>query len=162
MDTGWWVGGRQQEAPGQEGGQQKAPRRPEPARRLVFVARRRLEFQDVGGLRTFLAVQDFELHFLALGQRLETVGLDGGEMDEDILTVLPLDETVSFGVVEPLHLSRWHRGAIPPCRGDSAVGCFASVPDPGRAVKARPRPWGAPSRGRSDDGWSRSVAPRRR
>jgi hypothetical protein len=54
-------------------------------------------------LRTFLALHDFELYSIALGQRFETVSLDGAKVDEDIGSAFMGNEAVTLRVVEPLH-----------------------------------------------------------
>src|SRR5688572_2524681 len=43
--------------------------------------------------RTLGAVHDVELHDLALGERLEALGLDGREVDEQVPATLALNET---------------------------------------------------------------------
>src|SRR5438874_927227 len=54
--------------------------------------------------RALLALDDVELNALALGQRLESVRLDRGVVNEAVLlAVLGGDETESLRVVEPLH-----------------------------------------------------------
>jgi hypothetical protein len=60
------------------------------------------------GLKAFLAFRDFELDALALRQAAEAVGLNGGVMDENVLTALALDKPKTFGVVKPLHCSLFH------------------------------------------------------
>ena len=55
----------------------------------------------VFGLGAFLAVGDGEFDFLAVGKGFEPITLDGAEMYEDVGAVLSLDETESFGFVEP-------------------------------------------------------------
>src|SRR5262249_35547660 len=58
---------------------------------------------DVGRLLALGALHDVELHRLALRQRAEARALDGGVMDEDVLSAGAFDETVPLGLVEPLH-----------------------------------------------------------
>jgi hypothetical protein len=60
------------------------------------------------GLQTFLALGDLELDALAFGQAAEAVGLDGGVMDENVLTALALNKTKTLGIVKPLHCSLFH------------------------------------------------------
>src|SRR6185436_11488362 len=57
----------------------------------------------VGGLRSFLALHDLELHAIAFSERLEATALNRAVMHEHIRTSLAGDESESFGVVEPLH-----------------------------------------------------------
>jgi hypothetical protein len=54
-------------------------------------------------LESLGALQQIELHGFALVQRAITILLDGGEMNEDIFPCGPLDKTISFSPVKPLH-----------------------------------------------------------
>src|SRR5438045_95980 len=60
---------------------------------------------DISGLRSLLPLDDLELDLVALGQRLESVSLDGAEVHEDVGAALTRDETEALRVVEPLHCS---------------------------------------------------------
>ena len=71
----------------------------------------RSDLLNVGGLRTLLSLNDFELDLIAFGERLEAVAGDGAEVDENIGSTLTRDETEAFRVVEPLH------GAGDACHG---------------------------------------------
>src|SRR5207248_5481473 len=62
-----------------------------------------LDRLDVRGLGALGALDDLELHALALGQRLVAVHLDRREVDEDVLATLALDEPVALLIREPLH-----------------------------------------------------------
>src|SRR5437016_12284600 len=63
-----------------------------------------LKLDDVLRRWTLLALDDIELNALALGQRLESVRLDRGVVNEAVLlAVLGGDEAESLRVVEPLH-----------------------------------------------------------
>src|SRR5262249_48421752 len=63
---------------------------------------------DVAGLQALRPLHDLELDALSLGKRLETLSLDRGEVDEDVLATLLRDETEALRVVEPLHGTRRH------------------------------------------------------
>src|ERR671938_285632 len=65
--------------------------------------REALDRLDVRGLRALGALHDLELHALALGERLVAVHRDRGEVDEDVLATLTLDEPVALLVRKPLH-----------------------------------------------------------
>src|SRR5919197_5808259 len=65
--------------------------------------REALDCLDVRGLCALGALHDLELHALTLGQRLVPVHRDCGEVDEDVLPTLTLDEPVALLVREPLH-----------------------------------------------------------
>jgi hypothetical protein len=67
---------------------------------LAFVA---LQFDDVLGLQAFLATHDGEFNALAFFQAAVTVADDGIEVDEDIIALRPLNETIAFAGVEPLN-----------------------------------------------------------
>ncbi len=58
---------------------------------------------DVLRLKAFGTLLDFELDLLSLIQRLITIALNGGKMDEHILARLALNEAKTFRSVEPLH-----------------------------------------------------------
>lgn len=60
------------------------------------------------GLQAFLTLGYFELHTLSFRQAAKAVGLNGGMMDENVLTALALDETKTLGIVEPLYCSLFH------------------------------------------------------
>src|ERR1043165_3818628 len=62
------------------------------------------DLDDVLRRRTLLALDDRELHPLALGERTEALVLNRRMMDEAVLlAVLWGDEAEALGVVEPLH-----------------------------------------------------------
>jgi len=54
-------------------------------------------------LQTFRPLLDFELDLLSFIQRLVTVALNGGKMDEYILARLALNESKTLRGVKPLH-----------------------------------------------------------
>ncbi len=60
---------------------------------------------DVGGLKAFRSFRHFELHRLAFLERLVALRLNGGEVDEDVLSALRRDEPVALGGVKPFHCS---------------------------------------------------------
>ncbi len=62
-----------------------------------------LQFVDVGRLRSFWTLDDFELNSLTFIQRLEAVALDGAEVYEYVFAAFHLDETETFFRVEPLN-----------------------------------------------------------
>lgn len=76
---------------------------------------------DVDGLGfAVVGERDLELDGLALGEAAESVGFDGGLVDEEILAaVIGGDEAESLGVVEPPDL---------PCRPLLRHSC--SIDDP--------------------------------
>jgi hypothetical protein len=60
------------------------------------------------GLRTFLALGNLELDPLAVLERLVTVHLNGGEVDEHVLAAIDSDKAVALFSVEPLNGSLCH------------------------------------------------------
>jgi hypothetical protein len=64
-----------------------------------------LEGLDVRGLQTLGALGDFEFNRLAIIQRLVAISHDRGEMDENVLSTLALDESKALAGIEPLHCS---------------------------------------------------------
>ena len=65
----------------------------------------RLEAGDVRCLQALGAAGNFEFNRLAFVQRLVSLRLNGGEMDENILAGLALNESESLAGIEPLHCS---------------------------------------------------------
>src|SRR5919109_716302 len=57
---------------------------------------------DVRGLGTLGTLDDLELDTLAFGQGLEAFHRDRGEVDEDVVATLALDEAVALLVRKPL------------------------------------------------------------
>src|SRR5262249_21896806 len=72
------------------------------ARSSKLETRKGLGGRDVRGLGTLWALDDLELHALTLRQRLVAVHRDRGEVDEDVVATLPLDEPITLLVREPL------------------------------------------------------------
>jgi hypothetical protein len=54
------------------------------------------------------SLHDVELNRLPLLEAAETVRLDGGEMDENVLAILAADKSKTLSVVEPLYCSLFH------------------------------------------------------
>ena len=64
-----------------------------------------LEGLDVRGLQALGTLGDFEFNRLAIIQRLVAISHDCGEMDENVLAALALDESKALAGIEPLHCS---------------------------------------------------------
>jgi len=65
---------------------------------------RELQASNVGSSRAFLALLDGELNALTFFQGFETVGLDGGEVNEHVFAAVSRgDETEAFLSVEELY-----------------------------------------------------------
>jgi hypothetical protein len=65
----------------------------------------RLEASDVRSLQALGPAGDFEFNRLAFVQRLVPLGLNGREVDENVLAGLALDEPKTLAGIEPLHCS---------------------------------------------------------
>ena len=83
--------------------QKRAVRRGAPP--VVCFCEVELEGLDVRGLQTLGALGHFEFNRLAIVQRLVAISHDRGEMDENVLTALALDEPEALAGIEPLHCS---------------------------------------------------------
>jgi hypothetical protein len=62
-----------------------------------------LEGLYVRGLQALGALGNFEFNSLAIVQRLIAISHDRGEMDENVLAALALDEAEALAGIEPLH-----------------------------------------------------------
>ena len=62
-----------------------------------------LEGLDVRGLQALGTLGDFEFNRLAIIQRLVAISHDRGEVDENVLSTLALDESKALAGIEPLH-----------------------------------------------------------
>jgi len=58
--------------------------------------------RDVGSLRTLGALFNIELDLLSFLQVTETIALNGGEMDENVLAAFALDEAEALVTIKPL------------------------------------------------------------
>src|SRR5947208_8040241 len=84
----------------------------------LSVPKGKLDRLDVRGLSALGALHDLELNSLTLGQRLVPLLRDGGEVDEDVLATLTLDESVALLVRKPLHGALSQR--LPPSKHATA------------------------------------------
>jgi len=71
-----------------------------------------LEKLDVLSLPALLTFYYVELDLLAFLQAAEAAGLDGREVHEHVFAILPADESVTLGIVEPLNRTLLHCVAI--------------------------------------------------
>jgi hypothetical protein len=90
----------------------------------AFIRNRRGSGDDADdvGLRPLLTLGDLELDALILLEAAVAVGLDRAVVDEDVRSVVDLDEAVALFAVEPLHDALSH-------------DVLLRVEDPGRARK---------------------------
>ena len=75
------------------------------AHRPKFFQTKWLQRLDVGRLQALRAADDFEFNRLAVVERLIAISHNRGEMDENVLTALALDESKALAGVKPLHCS---------------------------------------------------------
>jgi hypothetical protein len=68
---------------------------------------------NVGSLQTLRSADNLEFDGLPLVEGAVAVALDGGEMDENVLAALALDETKSFAGVKPLHCTLFFHRSFP-------------------------------------------------
>jgi len=81
---------------------------------IEFSVQSGLDAFDVLGLPALGAFDHIELHLLPFLKAAEAIGLNGGEVNEHVLTVLAADESVTLGVVKPLYCSCFHGDALFP------------------------------------------------
>src|SRR5579872_5528182 len=91
----------------------KCKGRPWTGHPLIFELRNRLQRLHFLGLPALGSFDDLKLHVLSFFQAAEALGLNRGEMHEYVLTRLAADETIPFGVIEPLNCSLFHVGTVP-------------------------------------------------
>src|SRR5687767_11651312 len=63
-------------------------------------------------VQSLVAGADLELDFLSLGERLEPVHLNGGEVYEHVFAAFLFDEAITLGVIEPLHFPYGHASCL--------------------------------------------------
>ena len=61
-----------------------------------------LNDHDVLRLWTFVAANNCELYFLSIFQRAVTFAADRAEMNENVFTLLSLNEAITLTVIKPL------------------------------------------------------------
>src|SRR5205814_9690109 len=88
---------------------EKAARRAPPPRHTMRTGPNALALPDVAGLQALRPLHDLELDALPFGERLETLSLDRGEVNEHVLATFLRDEAKTLRIVEPLHGTRCHR-----------------------------------------------------
>jgi hypothetical protein len=71
-----------------------------------------LDAFDVFCLPALGAFHYVELNLLTFLQAAKTVCLDGGEVHENVLTILAADKTIALGIVKPLYCSCFHDVAV--------------------------------------------------
>src|SRR3982075_985099 len=114
--------GGQITGPGGSGESKNPPRRARGRGGEAEQRRGGLGASNVRGVQPFVASLHLELHHLPFSERLEAVHLDGREVHEHVLAALLFNEAITFGIIEPLHLSLSHSF---------------------RLLRCHPFPWGA-------------------
>lgn len=62
-----------------------------------------LKAKDLVGLRPLAALDNIELHFIALFEAFIAIALDRTVVDEDVGSALAAEEPIAFRIVEPLY-----------------------------------------------------------
>src|SRR5215217_5814396 len=83
-----------------------------PGARVPSRVRKYLSGGDVRSLKALVALHDFELDALPLGQRAVAVHLNRAVVDEDVVSPLSLDEAVALLVREPLDRAFSHASSF--------------------------------------------------
>src|SRR5690349_13754919 len=68
---------------------------------------------DVRGLQPLRSLDDVEFDPLPFLEGTESLGVDGGVVDEHVLAALLRDEAEALRVIEPLHSTGRHRTTSP-------------------------------------------------
>jgi hypothetical protein len=68
---------------------------------------------NVGSLQALGAADNLEFNGLALIERAIAVRLNSGEMDENVLAALALDESKTLAGVKPLHCTLFFHRCVP-------------------------------------------------
>ena len=94
-----------------------------------------LGYFDVFCLPALGAFHDVEANGLAFLEATESVGLNRGVMDENVLSTLAAKKTKTFCIVEPLNCSLFHDLFLVnlECTAERNVECFASRGKPEQA-----------------------------
>ena len=85
-----------------------------------------LQRLNVGGLQALGTADDFKLDRLAVVQRLVAIRLDRGEVDENVLSGLALDEAKALAGVEPLDCSLFFAHCFLLFSSLKAIWCFVN------------------------------------
>src|SRR5215470_19930160 len=88
-----------------------------------------LQRLNVRGLQALGAADDFELDRLAVVQRLVAIRLDRGEVDENVLSGLALDEAKALAGVKPLDCSLFFAHCFLLFSSFKAIWCFVNRGD---------------------------------
>ncbi len=70
-------------------------------------------YNNVRCLWAFRTVGNLELHFIAFVQGLKPIFLNGGEVNEDIISVVSRNEPVAFFLVKPFDTTFGHYNSPP-------------------------------------------------
>ena len=68
----------------------------------------RLNYFNIAGGRAFRAIDNLELDPIAFLQGFEALGLDGGEVNKNVIAPVLCDETEPLGIVKPFHCTFFH------------------------------------------------------
>ena len=68
---------------------------------------------DVRCLLTLRTVRNFELHLISFGEGLKSLPVDGGEVNENVISVIPGNESEALLFIEPFHSTFGHPNSPP-------------------------------------------------
>jgi hypothetical protein len=71
------------------------------------------QYDDIRRLGTLGTVGNFELYLIALVKDLEPILLDGGEVNEDIISAVAGNEAEAFLLIEPFDTTFGHYNSPP-------------------------------------------------
>ena len=84
-----------------------------------------LQGLNVGSLQALGATDNLKFNGLTVRKGAVAVGLDGREMDENVLAALALDETKAFAGVKPLDCTLFFHRCVPLNKKSYLMHCFS-------------------------------------
>ena len=70
-------------------------------------------YDNVGCLWAFRTIGNLELYFIAFIEGFKPISLDGGEVHEDIISVISGNEPIALLLVKPFHTTFGHYNSPP-------------------------------------------------
>jgi hypothetical protein len=68
---------------------------------------------DVRCLLTLRTVRNLKLHLISFGEGLKSLPVDGGEVNENVISVIPGNESEALLFIEPFHSTFGHPNSPP-------------------------------------------------
>jgi hypothetical protein len=72
-----------------------------------------LQYRNICGLKTLFALGDFEFDFIPLVEGLESIPVNGGVVDKQVIPVFSGDEPIALLLVKPFNLPLGHHNSPP-------------------------------------------------